>query len=63
MKKNNETFAAFVFGTFNIVPVIIKFGYFKNAIISNINMLNVDIDDLWGEDEYDWLNDNFENTI
>ena len=63
LKKNNETFAAFVFGTFNIVPVIIKFGYFKNAIISNINMLNVDIDDLWGEDEYDWLNDNFENTI
>ena len=37
-----------------------KFGYFKNSIISNINKLNVDIDDLWGEDEYDWLNDNYE---
>lgn len=24
-----------------------KFGYFKNAIISNINRLNIDIDDLW----------------
>ena len=26
-----------------------KFGYFKNAIIGNINRLNVDIDDLWGD--------------
>ena len=25
-----------------------KFGYFKNAIISNINKLNTDIEDLWG---------------
>lgn len=41
-------------------PIENRFGYFKNAIISNINILNVDIDDLWGEDEYDWLNDNFE---
>ena len=24
-----------------------RFGYFKNAIISNINRLNVEIDDLW----------------
>ena len=24
-----------------------KFGYFKNAIISNINKLNLDIEDLW----------------
>ena len=24
-----------------------KFGYFKNAIIGNINRLNVEIDDLW----------------
>lgn len=37
-----------------------KFGYFKNAIISNIKKLNNQIDDLWGEEEYDWLNDNFE---
>ena len=36
-----------------------KFGYFKNAINSNIDKLNYEIDDLWGE-EYDWLNDNFE---
>ena len=28
-----------------------KFGYFKNAIISNINKLNTDIEDLWGEEE------------
>lgn len=36
-----------------------KFGYFKNAINSNIDKLNYEIDDLW-EEEYDWLNDNFE---
>lgn len=30
-----------------------KFGYFKNSIIGNINRLNLDLDDLWGEDEYD----------
>lgn len=28
-----------------------KFGYFKNSIISNINKLNQDIEDLWGEDD------------
>ena len=27
-----------------------KFGYFKNAIISNINKLNYDYGDLWRED-------------
>lgn len=32
-----------------------KFGYFKNAIISNINRLNLDIDDLWGEDDLENL--------
>ena len=32
-----------------------KFGYFKNAIISNINRLNLDIDDLWGDDDLDSL--------
>jgi len=37
-----------------------KFGYFKNAIISNIKKLNYDYEDLWGEDEYDWLNDDLE---
>ena len=36
-----------------------KFGYFKNVIISNINKLNMNIEDLW-EDDYNWLNDNFE---
>ena len=30
-----------------------KFGYFKNAIIGNINRLNLDLDDLWGDDELD----------
>ena len=30
-----------------------KFGYFKNSIISNIHRLNLDIDDLWGDDELD----------
>lgn len=34
-----------------------KFGYFKNAIISNINRLNLDIDDLWGDDDIDSLYD------
>lgn len=28
-----------------------KFGYFKNSIISNIHRLNLDIEDLWGEDD------------
>ena len=37
-----------------------KYGYFKNAIISNINKLNYEYEDLWGEDEYDWLNDDLE---
>ena len=30
-----------------------KFGYFKNLIISNIHRLNLDIDDLWGEEDLD----------
>ena len=41
-------------------PIENRFGDFKNAIISNINMLNANIEDIWGDDEYDWLNDNFE---
>ena len=44
-----------------------KFGYFKNAIISNINRLNVDIDDLWSDehllDLYDDLVNNKENEL
>lgn len=32
-----------------------RFGYFKNAIISNINRLNIDIEDLWGEEELENL--------
>lgn len=28
-----------------------KFGYFKSFIIGNINRLNLDLDDLWGEYE------------
>ena len=40
-------------------PIENRFGYFKNAIISNINMLNANIEDIWRDDEYDWLNDNF----
>ena len=28
-----------------------KFGYFKNSIISNINKLNQDKEDLWGDDD------------
>lgn len=31
--------------------IINKFGYFKNSIINNINKLNLDLDNLWGEDE------------
>lgn len=38
-----------------------KFGYFKNAIIGNINRLNVDIDDLWGD--RDDLLDLYDNII
>ena len=30
-----------------------KFEYFKNSIISNIHRLNLDIDDLWGEEDLD----------
>ena len=30
-----------------------KFGYFKNSIISNIHRLNLNIDDLWGDDDLD----------
>ena len=37
-----------------------KFGYFKNAIISNINKLNYNYEDLWGDDEYNWLTDELE---
>ena len=38
-----------------------KFGYFKNAIISNINKLNMNIKDLWGEEELeDLYNSNME---
>ena len=29
-----------------------KYGYFKNAIESNIRKLNTNIEKLWGEDEY-----------
>ena len=36
-----------------------KFGYFKNSIISNINRLNLDIDDLWGDDDL-YNSDDFE---
>lgn len=32
-----------------------KFGYFKNEIISNINKLNMNIEDLWGEEELEDL--------
>ena len=44
-----------------------KFGYFKNAIISNINRLNVDIDDLWSDehlsDLYDCIVNNRNNDL
>ena len=33
-----------------------KFGYFKNAILWNIKLLNQDYEDLYTVDEYDWLN-------
>lgn len=32
-----------------------KFGYFKNSIISNLHRLNLDIDDLLGDDDLDSL--------
>ena len=38
-----------------------KFGYFKNAIIGNINRLNIEIDDLW--DNRDDLLDLYDNII
>ena len=34
-----------------------RYGYFKNALIDNINRFNNEPVDLWNEDEYDWLND------
>lgn len=33
-----------------------KFGYFKNAILWNIKLLNQDYEDLYTDDEYNWLN-------
>lgn len=35
-----------------------KYGYFKNALIDNINRFNNQPDNLYEDDEYDWLNDN-----
>ena len=32
-----------------------KFGYFKNSIMSNIHRLNIEIVDLWEEDELENL--------
>ena len=37
-----------------------KYGYFKNAIISNINKLNYEYEDLYSEDKFDWLFDDLE---
>lgn len=62
-------------GLFDIVPRVVsrnfkdeddylienKFGYFKNAIYSNINKLNFDIDSLWDNDLNDlYSEDDFE---
>lgn len=38
-----------------------KFGYFKNAIVGNINRLNIDIDDLW--ENIDDLLDLYNETV
>ena len=38
-----------------------KFGYFKNAIVGNINRLNIDIDDLW--ENRDDLLDLYNETV
>lgn len=37
-----------------------KYGYFKNALIDNINKFKNEPEELWGDDEYDWLNDDSE---
>ena len=37
-----------------------KYGYFKNALIDNINRFKKEPEELWGDDEYDWLNDDSE---
>ena len=34
-----------------------KLGYLKNAINSNLNRIKNMPDDLYSDDEYDWLND------
>lgn len=34
-----------------------KFGYLKNSIYSNLNKLNNQPENLYDDDEYDWLND------
>ena len=34
-----------------------KFGYLKNSINSNINKINNMPDELYSDDEFDWLND------
>lgn len=40
--------------------IINKYGYFKNALIDNINRFSNEQEELWGDDEYDWLNDDSE---
>lgn len=40
--------------------IINKYGYFKNALIDNISRFSIEQEELWGDDEYDWLNDDSE---
>ena len=40
-----------------------RYGYFKNALISNINKFNSYSEELYSDDEYDWLNDYEEEEI
>lgn len=40
-----------------------KFGYLKSSMISNINRFNNMPDELYSDDEYDWLNDEEEESM
>lgn len=37
--------------------ILNKYGYFKNALLDNIDRINREPEELWNDDEYDWLND------
>ena len=60
VEANGDEFPALLFKDETGKEIKNKYGYFKNAIIININKLNYEYEDLYGDDGYDWLNDDLE---